>query len=93
MDTIKNTWEQLVNSKTIDEEVKVIKQLREASKENDFSFTLFILDESGNKIHYNDFDNQKIKSVSVDFYVNDSEYNGKNWKPLDVNNISLLFLE
>lgn len=93
MSTIKNTWEQLVNSKTINEEITAITHLKEASKENGFSFMLFVIDESGNKIHYNDFNNQKVKSVSVDFYVNDSEYNAENWKPLDVNNISLLFLE
>lgn len=90
---IKNLWGQLVNSETIEKEGDIIRQLCEVNKEDNTSFTLLIVDELGNEINYNDFHNQNIKSVSVDFHFDDAEYKGENWKPLDVNNISLFFLE
>ncbi len=93
MSNIKSGWEQLVHSETVDEEILAINRLRKISQKDNLSFSLYMIDFSGKKIHYNDFKNQKIVNVAIDFYPDDAQFTLGNWKPLDIDNVSLFFLE
>jgi|GEM_PF-6544253 len=93
MTEIKEHWKQLVNSTTINEEIEAIRKFSKITKENNSSFSLFIIDKSGKRIHYNDFTNQNIAHVSIDFNIDGTDFTVDHWKPLDTNNISLFFLE
>lgn len=93
MRSVKEAWMQLVSSTTVNEEIEAIHRLRKMSKKHSVSFALYMIEPSGKKIHYNAFKNQKIESVSVDFQMRGSEFTLDKWKPIDIHNVSLFFME
>ena len=95
MKELNNIWDQVVTSNNSSEEALNLKKLQDYLKKNDISIKVEVIDESGSVIDPASIaENQAIGEVKIHFFIQNKSFNPlKSWKPKELNNLYLLFLE
>ena len=94
MKKIEPLWQQLVESRTVTEENRALGDLKSYLASGKISFRATVLDAQGKEIAYNDISADfQIEAVRIQFFVDGATFEGKLWKPKDLDNLYVLFRE
>tara|TARA_R110000868_G_scaffold411745_1_gene708514 strand:- start:7054 stop:7404 length:351 start_codon:yes stop_codon:yes gene_type:complete len=92
---LEKKWINLKKSDTEQDEIKRIAELSEKIMNIGGSFRIYGITDNNDslKIGTDRFDTVKLNHINISVYWKDNEFYGKNWKPINQENVYVFFRE